>query len=483
MNSQKVIVRFAPSPTGYLHIGGARTALFNYLFAKHYHGQFLLRIEDTDMSRSDSELTKAILRGLQWLGLNWDGEVVYQSSRMNLYHDICDTLLKSRKAYRCFCTKEELEAKRELAKKENRDSKYDRTCLKLSEADIQEKLKSNESFTIRFHVPDGNTVFDDLVYGKISVDNTEVEDFIILRSDGSPIYQVAVVADDHDMGITHIIRGEDHLSNTPKQILLYQALEWTIPKFAHVPLILGPDKKRLSKRHGVTSVEAYRQSGYLSDALVNFIVLLGWAPKMDEEILSLTDLIERFSIEGISKKSAIFDEQKLLWMNGIYIRSKSEKELNDLVIDLIRSIKPLDVEWDADYVIRFVRLMKDRVRTLREFISNGLYFFRDPSEYDPNGVQRYWQKENIIESFEVLKKRFISNNHWNESSLERIIRETAEEKNVGVGKVIHPVRLALTGSTASPGLFEMMALLGRESVLRRIEKAIDYIKSRSGHRK
>jgi glutamyl-tRNA synthetase len=483
MNSQKVKVRFAPSPTGYLHIGGARTALFNYLFARHHHGQFLLRIEDTDVSRSDPELTKAILRSLQWLGLKWDQEVVYQSDRITLYCDICETLLKSGKAYRCFCTVEELEAKRELAKRESRDSKYDRTCLILSEAEIQKKLDADEPFTIRFLVPNGNTVFDDLVYGKVSINNTEIEDFIILRSDGSPIYQVAVVADDHDMGITHVIRGEDHLSNTPKQILLYQALGWPVPKFAHVPLILGPDKKRLSKRYGATSVEAYRQNGYLPDALVNFIVLLGWAPKTDEEILSLTNLIERFSIEGINKKSAVFDEQKLLWMNGIYIRSKSEKELHDLVIDLIRSIESVDVKWDADYVIRFIRLMKDRVRTLREFVSNGLYFFRDPFEYDPNGVQRYWQKENIIESFEVLKKRFISNNHWNESSLERIIRETAEEKNVGVGKVIHPVRLALTGSTASPGLFEMMALLGRESVLRRIEKAIDYIKSRSGHRK
>jgi len=478
MNSQKIKVRFAPSPTGYLHIGGARTALFNYLFARHYQGQFLLRIEDTDVSRSDPELTKAILRSLQWLGLDWDGEVIYQSNRISIYREICEKLLKSGKAYRCFCTEEELEVKREQAKKENRNTKYDRTCLKLSETQVQEKLDSNESFTIRFYVPGGEIVFNDLVYGKISVKNVEIEDFIILRSDGSPIYQVAVVTDDHGMGITHVIRGDDHLSNTPKQILLYQALGWSVPEFAHVSLILGPDKKRLSKRHGATSVEAYQKNGYLADALVNFIVLLGWASKTDEEILSLADLIERFSIEGINKKSAVFDEQKLLWMNGVYIRSKSEKDLYDLVIELIRSIEPVDVQWDSDYVIRFICLMKDRVRTLREFVSNGFYFFRDPSEYDPSGVQKYWQEEDVIESLEILMTRLSSDNDWNETSLEKIIRGMAEEKNVSAGKVIHPIRLALTGNTASPGLFEMMVLLGKETVIKRIQKAIGYIKSK-----
>lgn len=472
---KNIRVRFAPSPTGYLHIGGARTALLNYLFARHHSGHFFLRIEDTDISRSDSELTETIIKSLQWLGLIWDGNVVYQSQRIYLYRDVCDKLLQSGKAYRCFCSAEELGKKKEQAKKENRDFKYDRFCASISENEVREKLQQNIPFTVRFRIPEGKTVIQDLVHGKIVINNDDIEDFIILRSDGSPVYQVAVVVDDHEMGITHVIRGDDHLSNTPKQILLYQALQWSVPEFAHVPLILGPDKKRLSKRHGATSVEAYQQNGYLPEALLNFIVLLGWAPKTDEEIFSLSDLIQRFSLEGINKKSAVFDEQKLQWMNGVYLRSKSENELYHDVIAVLHAEGINNKHFSTDYIHKFIHLMKDRVRTINEFVSKGIYFFNDPTEYDKKGIKKYWHGKDVVELLQDLKSLFMVVNDWNEESLERIVRGKAEDRNVVAGKVIHPIRLALTGGTASPGLFEMMDLLGQEVTIRRLRKAIDYI--------
>jgi len=304
-------VRFAPSPTGALHVGGARTALFNFLYARHHQGRFLLRIEDTDVSRSQQELTEQILRSLRWLGLNWDGEPVHQSTRRENHLEACRSLLESGHAYPCFCDAGMLQRKREESLKKTGEYKYDGTCRSIPLDDANQRMESGVPHTLRFKVPDGATTFDDAVRGTVTVDHAEIDDFILLRSDGTPVYQVAVVVDDHDMGITHVIRGDDHLSNTPKQILVYQALEWNLPVFAHVPMILGPDKKRLSKRHGATSVEEYQKNGYLSDALVNFLALLGWSPGDDREMMSLDEMIEAFSLDRISKTPSVFDETKL----------------------------------------------------------------------------------------------------------------------------------------------------------------------------
>ena len=476
-----VRVRFAPSPTGYLHIGGARTALFNYLFAHNQHGQFLIRIEDTDVSRSQHEMTEAIFNGLRWLGLNWDEEPVYQSNRIQRYREVCQDLLKRNKAYYCFCTPEELEERRQFARREKIEYRYNRKCLKLSQNVVQENLKKGVPRTVRFCVPDGQTTFQDLVHGEITVQHKEIDDFILLRSDDQPVYHIGVVVDDHDMGITHIIRGDDHLSNTPKQSLMYEALGWEIPVLAHVPLILGPDKKRLSKRHGSTSVEAYKEKGYLPDALLNFIALLGWAPKNDEEILSMNGLIERFSIEGINKKSAIFDEKKLLWMNGVYMRSKKPEDLYDAVFEILHSKALIHENQDSCDVLKTIDLMKDRVRTLQEFATMGSYFFKDPSEYDTKGVAAYWNQSDILELFNTLKSRFVLIQPWDEQSLEQFMRGLIEEKKVSAGEVMHPIRLALTGVTASPGLFEIMVFLGKDTVIRRIENAMKHLELKRRH--
>jgi glutamyl-tRNA synthetase len=314
-----------------------------------------------------------------------------------------------------------------------------------------------------------------MIHGSITVQHDQIDDFILLRSDGQPVYQLAVVADDHDMGITHVIRGDDHLSNTPKQILIYSALGWNTPLFAHVPLILGSDQKRLSKRHGAVSVEVYKEKGYLSDALINFIILLGWAPKNNEEIFSINDLVKIFSIQGINKKSAVFDEQKLLWMNGIYLRSKSAEELYDAVFKELHSHALIEIDHDSKDVIKFIRLMKDRARTIQDFSSRGSYFFKDPIEYDNDGIEKFWADNNIKGLFEILISRFEAIDDWNEQSIEKCIRGLAEEKQIKAGEIMHPTRLALTGVTASPGLFELIVFLGRDTVSRRIEKAIQFL--------
>ncbi|MBN2031485.1 glutamate--tRNA ligase [bacterium] len=475
-----VRVRFAPSPTGYLHIGGARTALFNFLFARHHEGQFLLRIEDTDVSRSKEEAVQQIFNSLRWLGLEWDEEPVYQSDRIHRYQKICQDMLAKGKAYYCFCTQEQLDKKREIARKEKRDYQYDRTCLQLLDAVIHEKLSKGVPRTVRFLVPEGQTTFQDMIHGKITVQHSQIDDFILLRSDGQPVYHLAVVVDDHDMKITHVIRGDDHLSNTPKQILLYQAMGWPLPSFVHVPLILGPDQKRFSKRHGAISVEIYKDKGYLPDALINFIALLGWAPKKNEEILSIADLIVRFSIKGIHKKSAVFDEQKLLWMNGVYMRSKHPEDLYDAVVDVLRSHALIDAFKDRQNILKYIHLMKDRVKTLQEFASKGDYFFKDPVAYDEKGIKTYWNAKNVKDLFSQLKTRIANIHPWNEQSIEKCIRELAEKQNMQAGEIMHPTRLALTGVSASPGLFELIVFLGKETAILRLEKAMKYLDLKSG---
>ena len=473
----KIRTRFAPSPTGFLHVGGARTALFNFLFSQKYGGEFLLRIEDTDTVRSSEENVRQIIDDLQWLGLTWDEEVIFQSKRIPTYQDFAQQLLDTNHAYLCFCTAEELAAKRKREDKAKRMFLYDGTCRELSDNEVKGKLKEQLPYVIRFKVPRGITVWTDVIHRKIIVNNNEIEDFVLIRSDGSPTYQLAAVADDHAMNITDVIRGDDHLSNTPKQILLYEALGWKIPEFAHLPLILGPDNKRLSKRHGATSVGEFRERGFLQRALTNYLALLGWSPGDDTEFMAMEDLKQKFSLDGISKKGAIFDEVKLAWMNSHYIKQLPESEIMPFVknyvsqeVDKLQSstkTRP-ETDFDDDFLVRVIAAMKDRVKVLPDFVDSARYFFTDPLEYESKAVNKYLKNADIWAYVSEFSEKMTDLAEYSETSIETLLRSFAEEKGISAAKIIHPVRLALTGTTASPGLFEMMDILGKETVLRRL---------------
>ncbi len=468
-NNKEIRVRFAPSPTGYLHIGGARTALFNYVFAKKHNGKFLLRIEDTDTERSKKEFTEQIIRSLEWLGIKHDEEIVYQSERFEIYKKYAEKLLYEGKAYRCFCSKEELEER----KKNNPKWKYDRKCLNLSEKEIEKNLQEGKPYTIRLKLPDTEINFFDHVKGDMKFHSKDFEDFIIVRSNGVPIYQFTVVIDDFEMGITHVIRGDDHLSNTPKQILIYQALGFDIPEFAHIPLILGQDKKRLSKRHGATSVEEYRDAGFLPEALVNFIALLGWSPGDDREMLSLNEIISEFSLEKINKSPAVFDYKKALWLNGKYI---SSKDTDYLFPYFKKSFEKHGIKIERnEKTEKILELLKTRVKTLNEFYDFGYYFYKDPESYDEKGIRKYFQKENSIELLNKLIEILNKTEPFTEEKLEEVLRREAEEMELSAAKLIHPFRLAITGYTVSPGIFETAVLIGKENCIKRIKKALDFL--------
>lgn len=478
----KVRVRFAPSPTGYLHVGSARTAIFNWLFARKYHGKFLLRIEDTDVARSGEEMVQAIFNGLRWLGLDWDEEPVFQSERFHVYKQYAERLVEEGKAYRCYCTQERLQAARENALREKKEVKYDRYCLNLTETEKAAHEKEDVPYVIRFKVEDGFTSFVDEVYGQLRFDNNQIDDFVILRSDGIPTYHLAVVVDDKEMNITHIIRGDDHLTNTPKQVLLYKAFGWECPVFSHVPLILGPDRQRLSKRHGATSIEEYEKAGYLPEAVLNFLALLGWSSGDDRELFTRDELIEAFDLSGISKKSAVFDEKKLEWMNGQYLNKIDNEELLQRVQLYLTDagfITPNFVSENKEYLLRIVGLLKTRIRRLTEFSKLSRYFFTEPEEYEEVGVQKHWKDPMLIERFYSLIDRLAEIQEFSQGNIEKAIRSLAEQMNISAAKLIHPMRLAITGYSASPGLFEIMEILGQETVLRRLRKAIEYLKGSS----
>ena len=481
----EVRTRFAPSPTGYLHVGGARTAIFNWLYARHSGGTFFLRIEDTDAARSGDEMVRAILEGMKWLGLDWDDEVVYQSQRLEVYRQTAHDLIGRGRAYKCFCSKDELRLRREAAAVQKRDYRYreDRTCLSLSAEEIRTREEAGHPYVIRLKIPDdGETTFVDQVYGEISVRHKQLDDFVLLRPDGYPTYHLAVVVDDHEMGITHIIRGDDHLSNTPKHVLIYQALQLPPPAFAHVPLILGPDKRRLSKRHGATAVGEYEKEGYLSTAMVNFLSLLGWSPGDDREILTTDELVQHFELNGINKKSAVFDEKKLEWMNGQYILKEDVESLTDMVSPwlLESGLATADfLQVNRPRIVAIMKLLQPRLKKLSDVVAASTYFFREPSEYDDKGIRKYWQKTDVIPQLRVLRDRFGAVAEFRTEQLEPIIRTVADENKVGAGKIIHPLRLALTGTTFSPGIFEVMEILGKDTVLNRIERAIEFMESHS----
>lgn len=469
--SQTPRVRFAPSPTGELHLGGARTALFNYLFAKQNSGKFYLRIEDTDEIRSKDEYVDQICNSLRWLGLHWDGPLLYQSRRKDKYREVIKHLLSEKKAYRCFCTKEDLAAARIKAEEEGGFYGYSGKCLKLSDLDIKRKLNAVEPYCVRLQVPDeGKTCFDDAVYGRIEVENQEIDDFIIQRTDGSATYNFTVVIDDSDMEITQVIRGEDHLTNTSKQLQVYKALNKRIPAFAHLPMILGPDGKRLSKRHGAIGVQYYREWGYPAESLVNFLALLGWNPGDERELFTLHDLIHEFSLNRVVKKPAVFDEHKFKWMSGQHMMKIPAKYL-------LERIYELDPEWKQevvpDYLLAIIEVQKKRMKTLNEIMNLSDYFFTDPENYDQKAVSKRWKDKDVNILLEKFLQKLKGMEEWSAGQLEKSLRDLAEDEGISPGKLIHPTRLALTGVPHGPSLFILMEMLGEESCFRRLRTALD----------
>ncbi|MBS1272182.1 MAG: Glutamate--tRNA ligase [Candidatus Marinimicrobia bacterium] len=470
-------VRFAPSPTGYLHVGGARTAIFNWLFARQNNGKFLIRIEDTDTERSKAAMVEKILESMEWLGLRPDEEVVYQSNNIQAHKDAVDRLLSEGKAYRCFCTPEALEQKRQKAKSDDDTAyQYDGTCRDWSEETIRQNLDAGKEFAVRFRVDEGWVNFKDRIYKKISVNKSEIDDFIIQRRDGTPVYQLAVVADDAEMGITNVIRGEDHLSNTPKQILLYIALGYEVPKFAHLPLILGSDGKRLSKRHGATSVDEYKQRGYLHTAILNYLSLLGWTPKSNEEIFFPNELIEQFDMLRVSKSSAIFDQKKLDWVSGEHFSRWDTADLVGFVkLVLVEENIAGEDEFDEEYLHDVIELLQSRVTTLYDFAKFGSYFWNAPQKFDTESAGRFWPDESVNESMGVWLKRLKALDDFSPDSLETALRDCAEAQNIKAAQLIHPTRLAITGMGISPGIFQVMGLLGKDQLITRIGYAIEHL--------
>ncbi len=476
----KVRVRFAPSPTGYLHVGGARTALYNWLFARRHGGVFILRIEDTDVDRSKPELVTTILESLRWLGLNWDEGPYRQSERLQRYRQMAAELERQGHAYPCFCTPEELQGKRARADAERRPWKYDGACRHLTDPERQHLRAERKPWALRFCVPEtGTTRFDDKVFGPMTVENRELEDFVLLRSDGNPTYHLGVVADDLDMQITHVIRGADHLSNTFKQILVYRALGAPEPVFAHLPLILGPDRQRLSKRHGATSVGAYREQGILPETLVNFLALLGWTPPGQKEIVSLDEMIQAFELEAVSKSNAVFDPEKLAWMNSEYLRRLPAERFLSLVEAELKSANLWRPAFAAEERERFGRtslLLQSRARTLRDFSQAFRAFFTDDFVYDPEARKRFWKDSTLPDLLTGLAERLSRQEPFDLEQAERCLRALAEERGVKAGLLINAARVALTGQAVAPGLFELMAALGRERVAGRLHRAAQYLR-------
>ncbi len=477
-------VRFAPSPTGYLHVGGARTALYNWLYARRHGGVFILRIEDTDADRSKPELETAILESMKWLGLDWnEGPEVggpcgpyRQSDRSARYRSVAAQLERAGAAYPCFCTAQELAARRARAEAEHRAWKYDGACRNLSADEIARRHASGRPHALRFRVPDsGATSFDDQVFGHIEVANSDIEDFVLERSDGHPTYHLGVVADDLDMRVTDVIRGADHLSNTPKQILMYRALGAPVPRFAHLPLILGPDKQRLSKRHGATAVGAYRDQGVLPDALVNFLALLGWTPPDGKEIVTSEEMIGAFDITAVSKSNAVFDLEKLAWMNAEYLRRLPAEKLLALVEQELS-------EAGSKFGMRerfkeSVLLLQTRARSLKDFSQSGRAFFFDDFDYDQEARKKFWKDPALADHLDSLAARLASVEPFDAQETEKSLRALADEKQIKAGLLINASRVAVTGQAVAPGLFDVMAVLGRERVVVRLHRAADYLRS------
>ena len=480
-------VRFAPSPTGYLHVGGARTALFNWLFARRNGGVFVLRIEDTDVERSSDEMVEGILDGLRWLGLDWDeGPKIggphapyFQSGRLDRYRELASRLVRDGAAYYCYCTPDELKAKRDAAEKAGGAWLYDRTCRALSSDEVAARERDRMPRAVRLKVPDGIVRFDDLVHGPIEVDAATLDDFVILRSDGHPTYQLSVVCDDVDMQITHVVRGDDHISNTPKQILLYRAAGAPIPQFGHVPLILGPDKKRLSKRHGATSVMEYARQGFLPEAMTNFLALLGWSPgaaAANREVFARDELVSLFTLDGISGGNAVFNPERLDWFNQQHIARLAP----DVLAARIKPSFEAAGLWRDDLVgdrhawfLAVLELLRPRARRLDDFVTQGRFFFvsSDALEYDEAAVAKHLRVDAVADHLDALDAAFAACATFDAATIEAALRATADARGVKAGSLIHAVRVAITGKMVSPGLFDVLALVGRTEVHARLIRA------------
>lgn len=459
-------VRFAPSPTGFLHVGGARTALFNWLLARNQGGTFILRIEDTDVERSTKESVDAILEGMKWLGLEWDEGPFYQSDSFPLYKEYVQKLVDSGKAYKCYCTAEELEAKRNLAMQEGRKPKYDGTCRERG------GQSDDRPYVIRFRAPQGGvTAFDDLIKGTITFPNEELDDLIIQRTDGTPTYNFCVVIDDASMRITTVIRGDDHVNNTPRQIQLYEALGFPVPQFAHVPMILGADKARLSKRHGATSVIAYRDMGYLPEALNNYLVRLGWSHG-DDEIFSLEEMIQKFDIHNVGRSASVFNTEKLNWLNAHYIKNGDPERLADLLLPHLsaREVTTLN----GPDLVAVVKTLQERAQTLEEMAERAVFYYNPPVSYDDAALGKF-AKEQLLAVFAAVTEKLSAAPVVDAAGIDILFKEVCAENSWKMGQVGQPVRIALSGGTQAPGIGEIVVTLGVEETLRRIQKAREFV--------
>ncbi len=459
--------RFAPSPTGYLHVGGARTALFSWLYARRHGGRFVLRIEDTDRERSTEESVNAILEGMNWLGLEYDEGPFYQTHRFERYDEVIEQLIDKGLAYRCDCSRERLDALREEQMKARQKPRYDGHCR-------DREVSADAPHVIRFRNPlDGEVVFDDLIRGPIRVANAELDDLILRRSDGTPTYNLTVVVDDHDMGITQVIRGDDHINNTPRQINLYRALGWEVPRFAHVPMILGEDGSRLSKRHGAVSVMQYKEHGYLPEALLNYLVRLGWSHG-DQEIFSLDEMIELFDLEAVNRAPSTFNTAKLDWLNQQYLMHSDPARVAHLLSPHLGDLG-IDPAEGPD-LVAVVEAQRERATTLVELARISAFYYRDFDDYEPKAAKKAF-KAGADAALAAVRERLAALAEWAREPIHQAVSDTVEALEVGFGKVAMPLRVAVTGGSPSPDLDLTLWLVGREATLRRIDRAIEYIQS------
>ena len=482
--TNSVRVRFAPSPTGYPHVGNIRTALFNWLFARHYGGSFIVRIEDTDVARKVEDALEAILDGLRWLGLDWDeGPEVggkygpyFQSQRLELYRQTAERLVSQGNAYYCYCSPQRLKEMRAEQVRHKQPLGYDRHCRHLSEEERSAKEKEGITPVVRFQTPlTGQTGLNDLIRGQVVFDNNTLDDFVLLKSDGYPTYHLASVVDDHLMEISHVLRAEEWLSSTPRHLLLYQALEFEPPQFAHLPMILGADRAKLSKRHGASSITEYREQGYLPEVMVNFMALLGWSLDDRTEILSRQELIDNFSLERVSQTAAIFNHEKLYWMNGVSLRELSHEELLRKIMPFLESGLPKEVKRpiSKEYVSRIVPLIRERINTLAEAATYADFFFLDELEYDASLLMgKKMTTETTLKALKAAQEKLSLLESFNHDSLEGTLRPLAEELGLNAGQLFSPLRVATTGRTAAPPLFETMVVLGKERCLERVRVAM-----------
>lgn len=475
-------VRFAPSPTGYLHVGGLRTALYNYLFAKNNNGKFILRIEDTDRSRYVEGAVEKLLDSLNWVGLSPDegpknpGEFgpYYQSQRLDIYKKYAEQLIKEKKAYYCFCSQERLTSLREEQQKlKLPQAKYDKHCLNLSEEEIQNKIENNVPYVIRLNVEPNQIIrFNDVVRETVEFNTDNIDDQVLIKSDGFPTYHMANVVDDHLMQISHVIRGEEWLSSTPKHIILYNYFNWELPVFAHLPLLLNPDKSKLSKRQGDVAVEDYKDKGFLKEALINFVALLGWNYGDDKEFYYLDEMIEKFSLDRVNKAGAVFNVEKLEWLNGMHIRNKTDEELLPLFKkELLNS--PFQDEYNDDFLLSIISSMKERVTFIGDLV-NSSYFFESPSSYDPNVIKKRWKEDSPKLLNEYINQLNLIE-EADKESFEKSLKSVAEKNNCGAGRLIHPIRLAVSGVGIGPGIYDLLVILGKNEVIARIKSALENI--------